>query len=149
MADFLKRVGFQADIVAAINPTNPLLTPGTIDNFFHDFSRSSATTAFSVTGLSKHVLAEGVPVNYSPFGPHPRTQDVRKLHFINWAISAWKVSAAREKISQRGDSLYVGEVAFVEIPAIEAFDIDTQEDFFVAQALASAINLADDSISKT
>ena len=137
LADFIANVRFEADIVGAVNPTNPLLTDATIDFFFKEFINSKAQTAFSVSALRKHVLLGGVPVNYSPFGPQPRTQDVQKMQVINWALAAWRVPPAKQRILSRRDSLYVGEVTFIEIPALEAFDIDTFEDFLTAQALAS------------
>ena len=127
LADFLGSV--DTDYVAAVNPTSPLLRACTIDYFFDSVAQKSYDTAFSVTELKKHVVSDDTPVNYSPFGPHPRTQDVKPLHVINWAISTWRTDVAKEKIKKRGDSLYPGHVGFIPIPDRDSIDIDNQFDF--------------------
>lgn len=124
-----------ADFVAAINPTNPLLSAETIDSFFATMFEGGHDTAFSVSEYRKHVLMDGVPVNYSPFGPHPRTQDVRQVCMLNWAIVAWRTDLVRRMVRGRGDSIYLGQTGFIPIPEKEAVDIDTAYDFEMALAL--------------
>jgi len=134
LADFA--AGCDCDFVAAINPTNPLLTAQTVDRFFEAMFNGGFDTAFSVSEHRKHVLMDGVPVNYSPFGPHPRTQDVTQVCMLNWAIVAWRTDLVQRLVQQRGDSIYLGKTGFIPIPAIEAVDIDDQYDFDMALALA-------------
>jgi N-acylneuraminate cytidylyltransferase len=134
LADFASRC--DCDFVAAINPTNPLLTAETIDRFFTTMFAQGHDTAFSVSEYKKHVLMDGVPVNYSPFGPHPRTQDVTQVCMLNWAIVAWRTDLVQRMVQQRGDSIYLGRTGFIPIPALEAVDIDDQYDFDMAVALA-------------
>ena len=135
LADFAQ--GCRGDYVAAINPTNPLLTSATIDRFFAEMIADGADTAFSVSRYRKHVLIDGAPINYSPFGPHPRTQDVREVSMLNWAIVAWRTEMVRRMVRGRGDSIYLGRTAFLAIPGIEATDIDDEADFQMAQALSA------------
>lgn len=137
LADFARHC--TADYVAAINPTNPLLTAATIDNFFGTMIAAGHDTAFSVSEYRKHVLMEGTPVNYSPFGPHPRTQDVRQVCMLNWAIVAWRTELVRRMVRGRGDSIYLGQTGFIPIPEIEAVDIDNDYDFEMALALNAFI----------
>ncbi|MBW8753152.1 MAG: acylneuraminate cytidylyltransferase family protein [Sphingomonadales bacterium] len=133
LADFARNC--PADYVAAINPTNPLLSAATIDRFFDAMIAERHDTAFSVSEYRKHVLMEGAPVNYSPFGPHPRTQDVRPVAMLNWAIVAWRTELVRRAVRGRGDSIYLGRTGFLPIPELEAVDIDTEYDFEMALAL--------------
>ena len=135
LADFA--ASCDCDFVAAINPTNPLLTARTVDGFFETMFAGGYDTAFSVSEYRKHVLMDGAPVNYSPFGPHPRTQDVRQVCMLNWAIVAWRTDLVQRLVQQRGDSIYLGKTGFIPIPAIEAVDIDDQYDFDMAVALAN------------
>ncbi len=124
-----------SEYVAAINPTNPLLSEKTIDDFFKKLIETDSDTCFSVSEHRKHFIKEGIPVNYCPFGPHPRTQDVIPMLSLNWAIVAWRTCLVKQQIKKRGDSIYLGKVSFFKIPALEAFDIDTQEDFDIAEML--------------
>jgi CMP-N-acetylneuraminic acid synthetase len=135
LADFARNC--PADYVAAINPTNPLLGADTIDGFFDLMIHADYDTAFSVSEYRKHVLMDGAPVNYSPFGPHPRTQDVRQVCMLNWAIVAWRTELVQRMVRGRGDSIYLGRTGFIPIPELEAVDIDTEYDFDMAVALSA------------
>jgi N-acylneuraminate cytidylyltransferase len=135
LADFARTC--PADYVAAINPTNPLLSAATIDRFFATMMDENHDTAFSVSEYRKHVLMDGAPVNYSPFGPHPRTQDVRPVAMLNWAIVAWRTELVRRTVRGRGDSIYLGRTGFIPIPEREAVDIDDEYDFDMALALSA------------
>jgi CMP-N-acetylneuraminic acid synthetase len=133
LADFVKHV--TTEFVAAINPTNPLIKPSTIDEFFSCQVKNLYDTAFSVSEIRKHVLLDNVPVNYCPFGPHPRTQDCKPLSVINWAIVSWRTELVKQRVVGRGDSIYLGNVGCIEIPAIDATDIDNEVEFLLAEAL--------------
>ncbi len=132
LADILPSI--ETDFIVAVNPTNPLLSPKTLDDFISHAIQSSFDTAFSVSRIQKHLFRDGIPLNFNPFGPHPRTQDVEPLHALNWAIVLWDRKMAAERIRKRGDSIYLGRVGFIETPASESFDIDTVDDWKLVEA---------------
>jgi N-acylneuraminate cytidylyltransferase len=146
LADFAQ--ASPCDYVAAINPTNPLLTAATIDAFFDRLFAEDHDTAFSVTEYRKHVLIDGAPANYSPFGPHPRTQDVRPAAMLNWAAVAWRTPLVQRLVRARGDSIYLGRTGFIPIPELEAVDIDDQYDFDMALALRAFARSREDAARK-
>lgn len=135
LADYVRQLPCSYDIVAAVNPTSPLLRPETIRSFFNEMHLRAADTAFSVTLLQKHCLLDGKPVNYTIDGAHPSTHEIMPIQMINWAITAWRLPLARERVEERGSSLYLGSVAFIPLPCQEAFDIDTIEEFEIAEAV--------------
>lgn len=135
LIDFVNNSNCQTEYVAAINPTNPLLTIETINKFMNEVYEKNYDTAFSTTTIKKHCLIDSIPVNYSPFGPHPRTQDVKSVQVLNWAIVMWKTAYVKERIKQKGDSIYLGKVGFIDIPDDESTDIDTAIDFEFALQL--------------
>lgn len=140
LLDFVKGINCSTEYVAAINPTNPLITTETINNFIEQVYKSNFDTAFSVSSIKKHCLIDSIPVNYSPFGPHPRTQDVKEIKMLNWAIVMWKTSYVKDRIKKKGDSIYLGKVGFINIPDYEATDIDTAMDFELALQLSKLVN---------
>jgi CMP-N-acetylneuraminic acid synthetase len=140
LLDFVKGIDCSTEYVAAINPTNPLLTTETINNFIEQVYESNFDTAFSVSPIKKHCLIDSIPMNYSPFGPHPRTQDVKEIKMLNWAIVMWKTSYVKDRIKNKGDSIYLGKVGFINIPDNEATDIDTAMDFELALELSKLVN---------
>lgn len=135
LLDFVNKSNCQTEYVAAINPTNPLLTIETIDKFINEVYTKNYDTAFSTSTIKKHCLIDSIPINYSPFGPHPRTQDVKDVQVLNWAIVMWKTSYVKTRIIQKGDSIYLGKVGFINIPDNESTDIDTAVDFDFALQL--------------
>ncbi|MCT7631151.1 hypothetical protein N5U06_10485 [Aliarcobacter butzleri] len=136
LLDFVNKSNCKTEYVAAINPTNPLLTVETIDKFINEVYEKNYDTAFSTSTIKKHCLIDAVPVNYSPFGPHPRTQDVKEIQVLNWAIVMWRTSYVKERIIRKGDSIYLGKVGFINIPENESTDIDTAVDFEFALQLS-------------
>lgn len=139
LLDFVNGIDCKTEYVAAINPTNPLLTTKTINSFIKEVISNNYDTAFSVSSLKKHCLMDSTPINYSPFGPHPRTQDVKEVKVLNWAIVVWRTSFVKERIKKKGDSIYLGSVGFINIPEDEATDIDTAMDFKIALELSKLI----------
>jgi CMP-N-acetylneuraminic acid synthetase len=131
-----KEEGF--DYVSVINPTSPLLTANTVKTFLSTVEDNGYDTAFSTTSIKKHLLVNNRPLNYSPFGPHPRTQDVEEVQMLNWSIVTWRLEVVKKSIQKRGDSLYQGKVGFINTPVRESIDIDTQEDFDLAVAIAQS-----------
>lgn len=141
LADFVPST--RSDLIAVINPTNPLIQPDTIDKFLGEVAEKRLDTAFSVSPVQKHIVRNGVPLNYSPFGPHPRTQDVEKVQVINWAIVCWNRGLVLERIKGKGDSLYLGRTGFLDISSRDAIDIDSAEDFKLAETLAKSIGFGE------
>lgn len=140
LLDFVKGINCSTEYVAAINPTNPLITTETINNFIDQVYKNNFDTAFSVSSIKKHCLIDSIPINYSPFGPHPRTQDVKEIKMLNWAIVVWRTSYVKDRIKKKGDSIYLGKVGFINIPDHEATDIDTAMDFELALQLSKLMN---------
>lgn len=136
LLDFVNKSDCQTEYVAAINPTNPLLTVDTINKFMDEVYLKNLDTAFSTSIIKKHCLIDSIPMNYSPFGPHPRTQDVKEVQVLNWAIVMWRTTYVRERITKKGDSIYLGKVGFINIPDNESTDIDTAIDFEFALQLS-------------
>lgn len=135
LLDFVSLMDCSTEYVAVINPTNPFLEADTIDFFIAEALKNKYDTAFSTNSIKKHCLMDSIPVNYTPFGPHPRTQDVKELRLLNWAIVLWRTSLVKERIKKRGDSIYLGKVGFIDIPEKEIMDIDTIVDFELAKEI--------------
>jgi N-acylneuraminate cytidylyltransferase len=138
LADFLKSLPDTADYVMVVNPTSPLFTAHTLLDFIRGMIETRTDTQFSASQVHKHAWFRNKPFNYSFDGPHPRTQDLEPVLFINWAVFAWDARKARASIRGKGDCLYIGKVSPFCIPDAEAFDVDTLEDFHAADLAMKA-----------
>lgn len=133
LADFIKHKS--GKYILVINPTNPLVSLKTYKKIIKKVKEDKYQTLFTVSNIKKHCLIKSKPINYSPFGPHPRTQDVETVSFINWIAVCWDLEYAKKLIKTKGDSIYIGNVGFIETPLTESLDIDTFEEFNLAEAI--------------
>lgn len=122
-----------ADIVLQTHSTNPFLKAETVShalNLFtqpgHDFD-----SVFSVTRLQARLWdAETRPVNHDP-SVLLRTQDLAPLFIENSCFFIF----TPELLRRRGNRIGAGP-RMVEMAPLEAVDIDTEEDFALAAAIA-------------
>jgi CMP-N-acetylneuraminic acid synthetase len=122
----------EADYYLQTHSTNPLLKPGTISNaidaFLHDVPEYDSL--FGVTRLQTRLWDRaGKPINHDP-AILLRTQDLPPVYEENSCIYIF----ARDTLLARRNRLGERPMMF-EIPAIEAWDIDEELDFTVADIL--------------
>lgn len=119
------------DVFLQTHATNPLLLPGTIDRaidtFFEDGEHDSL---MGVTARrSRFFAADGTPINHDP-AVLGRTQDLPPVYEENSNLYI----APRDLILATGRR--VGPNArFFEMDTAEAWDIDDEIDFFIAECL--------------
>ena len=113
--------------------TNPLLTPETIDaavNFYLDNLKKYD----SLLGVTKHQFRlyreDGTPVNHNPKNLI-RSQDLVPLYEDNSNLYIFS-----RKSFEKSGSRICGRMYMFEIPKSEAIDIDTEDDWKIAEAVA-------------
>nr|ABP47237.1 acylneuraminate cytidylyltransferase [Mycolicibacterium gilvum PYR-GCK] len=122
-----------ADIVLQTHSTNPFLKPETVSaalQLFHQPDREF-DSLFSVTRLQARLWDEhNRPVNHDP-SVLLRTQDLAPLFVENSCFFIFTPELLRE----RGNRIGV-QPLMVEMAPLEAIDIDVEEDFALAEAIA-------------
>lgn len=122
-----------ADIVLQTHSTNPFLKPATVSSAlrFLGTPGSEFDSVFSVTRLQARLWdAEMRPVNHDP-SVLLRTQDLAPLFIENSCFFIFTPKLLRERGNRIGARPYMFEMS-----ALEAVDIDTEEDFALASAIA-------------
>ena len=113
--------------------TNPLLTPETIDTAVN-FYLNHTDEYDSLFGVTKHQFRlyaeDGSPVNHDPRNLI-RSQDLSPLLEDNSNLYLF----SREAF-EKYESRICGRTHMFEIPKIEAIDIDTEDDWRIAEAVA-------------
>ncbi len=125
-----------ADVYLMTHVTNPLLSPATLERaitaFLEASAAGSADSLFSVTRYqSRFYDAEQRPVNHDPRNLI-RTQDLPPLYEENsnlYLFTAASFAATGARIGARP--------LMFETPALESVDIDDQQDWRLAEALAA------------
>lgn len=115
--------------------TNPLLRPETIEGAIEAFfaSRPAHDALFSVTRWQKRLWdGNGRPINHDPATLLP-TQDLPPIYEENSCLYLFE----RDVFLATGNRLGRSPRLF-EIEAEEAWDIDTERDFAIAEAMLEA-----------
>jgi CMP-N-acetylneuraminic acid synthetase len=123
-----------ADIVLQTHSTNPFLKADTVSAALKLFSRldRECDSVFSVTRLQARLWdAATRPVNHDP-SVLLRTQDLAPLFIENSCFFIFTPELLRERGNRIGVRPFM-----VEMAALEAVDIDTEEDFSLAAAFAA------------
>jgi CMP-N-acetylneuraminic acid synthetase len=122
-----------ADTVLQTHSTNPFLKADTVSAALNLFARPDRQfdSAFSVTRLQARLWdAETRPVNHDP-SVLLRTQDLAPLFIENSCFFIFTPGLLRERGTRIGE-----RPSMVEIAPLEAVDIDIEEDFSLAAAIA-------------
>ena len=120
-----------ADVIAYINVTNPLIKDGTIINAIEKYKELVSTGDFdslnSAHLVKEFMFMDNKPINYD-LKNQPRSQDLPDIAALNFAISII------DKDKMVACKNVVGDKPFIYIiDEVEATDIDNQIDFDFAE----------------
>ncbi|MEM7588191.1 MAG: acylneuraminate cytidylyltransferase family protein [Acidobacteriota bacterium] len=119
-----------ADVYVQTHATSPLLTLETLATAISTFleQRPSTDSLFTVTRLQTRLWDAGSrPINHDP-RVLLRTQDLPPVFEENSALYVFTKDSLRSRRNRIGERPYL-----LEIPPLEAMDIDTEWDFRLAE----------------
>lgn len=122
----------QADLYLQTHCTNPLLRPETISKAIHSYKQNfpAYDSMFGVTRLQTRLWDQfGKAINHDP-AVLLRTQDLPPIYEENSCLYLF----TRDTLIQRQNRIGERPMMF-EIPRAEAWDIDEEIDFTIAQML--------------
>lgn len=117
------------DVVMFADATNPLITDDTILRVLTEWKQLDKRydSVATVHAIREFLWEDGKALNYDP-NNKPRSQDLPNIQALNYAIHI----LPREVMRQKKDIIGYAP-KFIEIPEIEATDIDTPMDFAFAE----------------
>ncbi len=131
MSDVYKNMAenFNADVVAYINVTNPLLKDETIIRAIEKFKTIENTYDSLNTAhpIKEFLFKDNLPINYD-LRHQPRSQDLPDIFALNFAINIIRKQTMAECKNVVGYKPYI-----YEIDEVEATDIDNPIDFEFAE----------------
>lgn len=117
-----------ADTYVLTHATAPFLGTGSIEEGIRKVNVEGYDSAFTVRTLQEFLWKDNKPYNYD-LNHIPRTQDLDKLYRESCGLYVYK-----KFLIEKGKR--IGENPFLlEITEIEACDINTEEDFYIADAI--------------
>lgn len=131
LVTFAERV--DADVYALTHATAPFIESKSIELGVEKVLSGDYDSALAVTKLQEFVWKDGRPFNYDV--EHiPRTQDLEPLYTETCGLFVYTRDLILNKKRRIGDTPYL-----VEVSKVEACDINTKEDFVIANAVFKAL----------
>ena len=134
-AEFLRRR--ECDYVVMVNPTSPLLRVETIRRFCDVVSSGAYDTVLSVLEEKAECFFRGAPVNFRTI-EKINSQDLEPVQKVVWALTAWRRESFLAFAAKGECSVFSGALGLFPVPLAEAMDIDTQEQWDVAEGMIFA-----------
>ena len=131
-AEFLR--AHPCDYVVMVNSTSPLLQAETVQQFCRQVRSGSADTILSVLEERAECFFNNVPVNFST-SEKINSQDLAPVQKVVWALTAWNRTSFLKFADAGQCGVFGGHIQLFSIPLREALDIDTQEQWDLAEAM--------------
>ena len=118
-----------ADTYVLAHATAPFISKNSIIRGIKAVNEEGHDSAFSVVEMQEFIWKDGCPLNYT-LEDIPRTQDLDKLMIETCGLYVYRKELIIENHKRIGYSPYL-----MPVSRIEGCDINTEEDFWIADAL--------------
>ncbi len=131
----------KCDYVVMVNPTSPMLRQETIDRFLDYVVENDYDTVMSVISEKEETFFRGKPLNFS-LEEKVNSQLLEPTEKIVWALTAWKRETFMKLQESEINPVFGGRLGRFSIPKDEACDLDTLEDWKIAEGILMSRNEA-------
>lgn len=130
--EFLQK--HECDYVVMINPTSPLLRQKTLEDFLDFVGNSDFDTVLSTVSNKAETFYQGKPLNFT-YSEKINSQLLPPIDEVVWAVTAWKRETFIALQESGINPIFGGKVGFYAIPKDESCDLDTPEDWSIAEGI--------------
>ena len=128
----------EADYYVLTHTTAPFISKETIEKGVEIIKEKKHDSVFTVSRIQEFMWKDNKPFNYD-LNAIPRTQDLNPLFAETCGLYIYSRDLILQKNRRIGNNPYL-----LEVSKIEALDIDTEEDFFISNAVCSSIEEKND-----
>ncbi len=125
------------DYVIMVNSTSPLLRLETIHRFLQFVNENDYDTILSTISEKAESFFRGQALNFDIHNK-VNSQMLEPVEKTVWALTAWKRSTFMELEQQGHCPVFGGKLGTFSIPKDEACDLDTEEDWHIAEGAIRA-----------
>ncbi len=115
-----------------VNTASPLQTINDIKNFFNSFKNTKCDASVSSNGILQHAYYENNPINFQRKNGFAKTQDLKTVQAINYAMMAWKRCCVN---NLKNGELFSQNTLILESSRWSGFLLKTNEDFEIIKNL--------------
>lgn len=124
----------ECDYVVMVNSTSPLLKEETYKKFFQFINDNDYDTIMSVITERAETFYQDKPLNFS-LKEKINSQLLEPTQKIIWALTAWKRENFLKMQDEGENPVFGGKLGRFEIPKDESCDLDTEEDWRIAEGI--------------
>lgn len=133
--EFLKK--HECDYVIMVNSTSPLLRQDTMNRFMEYIEENDFDTVLSVVAEKEETFFRGEPLNFS-LKEKINSQLLEPTEAVVWALTAWKRESFIKMQESGINPIFGGKLGKFAIPKDESCDLDTEEDWNIAEGILTA-----------
>lgn len=133
--EFLQK--HECDYVVMVNPTSPLIREETYNKFFEFIIENDFDTVLSVVEEKAETFYQNKPLNFST-AEKINSQLLEPTEKIVWALTAWKRKSFMNMQEKGINPVFGGNIGRFQIPKDESCDLDTEEDWKIAEGILIA-----------
>jgi CMP-N-acetylneuraminic acid synthetase/quercetin dioxygenase-like cupin family protein len=137
--DFLNKN--DCDKLIQLLPTSPFISPKEIKDFVSYMDDENLDTLISVSKQQIECIYQGLPINFDQKKPTPPSQDLEPVNSYACGIMGWKKENFLSNIKNYNCAYHggKGKIDFYELKGFSTVDIDTEEDFQLAEIISRHI----------
>ena len=135
IASFVNQI--DADTYVLAHATAPFLSSSSISKCINAVNNDGYDSAFTVMELQEFLWQKGKPLNYS-LEHIPRTQDLERVVMETCGLYVFTKQLIVDRQRRIGSN-----PCFVSVSKIEACDINTEEDFVIADSIFNHVYMHD------
>lgn len=133
--EFMK--SHECDYVLMANTTSPLLREETFTAFVDFVTDNDYDTVLSVVSEKAETFFQGRPLNFS-LDEKVNSQLLEPTQKVVWALTGWKRETFMRMQEEGRNPVFGGNLGLFELPKDEACDLDTEEDWRIAEGILTA-----------
>ena len=131
--DFM--LNFPSEITIFFNPCCLFLKAETIDKAINYFLKNDLDSLCASRVAQTLCFINNNPINFSFETGQPRTQDLKPIHCQTCAFFIWKTKTFINAYIKNSAGNFCGKFESYGLSTLEAIDIDTEEDFLIAESI--------------
>jgi len=125
------------DYVIMVNTTSPLLRQETLIRFIEYLESTNFDTIVSVISEQAESFYKDKPLNFS-LEKKVNSQMLEPIEKIVWSLTAWKRKTFIDLQDKGENPVFGGDLGRFIIPKDESCDLDTEEDWRIAEGILTA-----------
>ena len=137
--DFIDNI--ECDVLVQLLATSPFVTPQEIDEFIKAMLDGDFETMISVSNVQIECIYKDKPINFDQTKQTSPSQLLEPVKSYACSLMGWKVNRFKANIEKYNSAYHGGDglIGFFELKGYSTIDIDYEEDFFLAEAVASSL----------